>query len=69
LIYLDERSKFTVAVGLDALKTVESFDSAGQPTFHLLMAACTMAIGPTIALFFAVQRHFGRGIVMSGIKG
>jgi ABC-type glycerol-3-phosphate transport system permease component len=69
LIYLDERIKFTVAVGLDSLKGLEGFDAAGQITFHLLMAACTMAIAPTIVLFLSAQRYFVRGIVMSGIKG
>ena len=69
LIYLDERDKFTIALGLDALKTAEIGDVSGETTFHILSAACVMAIAPCPALFFAAQRYFVRGIVMSGIKG
>ena len=69
LIYLNERKKFTLALGLDALKTTETGDSSGEPTFHYLMAGCVMAIIPPVLLFFAAQRYFVRGIVMTGIKG
>ena len=69
LIYLDEKKKFTLAVGLDALKTTNVGDAAGEPTFHYLMAGCVMSTTPIILLFFAAQRYFVRGIVMSGIKG
>lgn len=69
LIYLDERQMFTLALGLDALKTTEAADSSGEPMFQYLMAGCVMAIIPCVALFFVAQRYFVRGIVMSGIKG
>jgi multiple sugar transport system permease protein len=69
LVYLNEREKFTLALGLDALRTTETGDSSGEPTFHLLMAGCAMATVPPMALFFSAQRYFVRGIVMSGIKG
>ena len=36
---------------------------------HLLMAAATLMTLPVIVLFFACQRYFVRGAVMSGIKG
>jgi multiple sugar transport system permease protein len=42
---------------------------ATQPRDHLLMAASLLMVAPMIALFFAAQRYFVRGIVMSGIKG
>ncbi len=69
LIYLNERIKFTMALGLDALRWQEGTESAGEPTFQYMMAACVMAIIPCVALFFAAQRYFVQGIVMSGIKG
>lgn len=69
LIYLNQREKFTLALGLDALKTTETGDSSGEPTFHFVMAGCVMAIIPPVLLFFVAQRYFVRGIVMSGIKG
>jgi multiple sugar transport system permease protein len=34
-----------------------------------MMAACVMSTTPVILLFFAAQRYFVQGIVMSGIKG
>ena len=42
---------------------------ATQPRDHLLMAASLLMVLPMIILFFAAQRYFVRGIVMSGIKG
>jgi multiple sugar transport system permease protein len=33
------------------------------------MAASLLMVLPMIILFFAAQRYFVRGIVMSGIKG
>jgi multiple sugar transport system permease protein len=37
--------------------------------WNLLMAASTLMLLPILALFFAAQRYFVQGIVMSGIKG
>ena len=39
------------------------------PQRQLLMAAVTVSIMPSLVLFFAAQRYFVRGIVMTGIKG
>ncbi len=69
LIYLNERPKFTLSLGLDALKWQEGTESSGEPTFQFMMAACVMAIIPCVLLFFVAQRYFVQGIVMSGIKG
>ncbi len=41
----------------------------GEPKEHLLMAAAVIASIPCVLLFFAAQRFFVRGIVMTGIKG
>ena len=67
LIYLQLPEKFTLAVGLNYFKTLP--EVGGEPTQHLLMAASVMIIIPVIALFFATQRYFVQGIVLSGIKG
>ena len=40
-----------------------------MPLQHLLMAASVMVIIPVLILFFAAQRYFVQGIVLSGIKG
>lgn len=67
LIYLNSPKKFTLAVGLQYFNAVEGADY--EPTEHLLMTACVMTIVPALIVFFATQKYFVRGIVMSGIKG
>jgi ABC-type glycerol-3-phosphate transport system permease component len=58
---------FTVAVGLTAFEQVPG--GGGQLFQHLLMAASVMAIVPPIFIFFAAQRYFVQGVVLTGIKG
>jgi multiple sugar transport system permease protein len=65
LIYLTDDSKRTIAV---ALSYFQGSPRMG-PQRHLLMAAVTASILPPLLLFFAAQRYFVRGIVMTGIKG
>ena len=67
LIYINSPEKFTLALGLNYFKNVP--EGAGLPTQHLLMAASVMVIIPVLILFFAAQRYFVQGIVLSGIKG
>jgi multiple sugar transport system permease protein len=67
LIYLASPEKFTLALGLRYFDVVP--DQAQFPQRHFLMAACVMSTTPIILLFFAGQRYFVQGIVMSGIKG
>jgi multiple sugar transport system permease protein len=66
LIYLNSRENFTLAVGLNYFQSVPE---RGVPLQHLLMAASLMTILPCVVLFFAAQRYFTQGIVLSGIKG
>ncbi|MEZ4865146.1 MAG: carbohydrate ABC transporter permease [Caldilineaceae bacterium] len=67
LIYLNSPEKFTLSIGLNYFKSVP--ESSGMPLDHLLMAASVMVIIPVLILFFAAQRYFVQGIVLSGIKG
>lgn len=67
VIYLQLPEKYTLAAGLNYFRTVP--EMGGEPTQHLLLAASVMVITPVILLFFATQRYFVRGIVLSGIKG
>lgn len=67
LIYLQLPELFTLAVGLNYFNTLP--EMAGEPMQALLMAASVMMIAPVIVLFFAAQRYFVQGIVLSGIKG
>ena len=67
LIYLNTAKKLTVSVGLRWFAV--SPREGGKPEDHLLMAACVMAAVPPIILFFAAQKQFVQGVVLSGIKG
>jgi hypothetical protein len=61
LIYLQLPEKFTLAVGLNYFTTLP--EVGGEPTQHLLMAACVLSMLPTIIIFFLGQRFFVQGIV------
>ncbi len=62
LIYLNTSDKFTLALGL------YTFKGAYTTQWHYLMAATLAVSLPCIILFFAGQRFFVRGVVMSGLK-
>lgn len=68
-IFINSTSKFTVAIGIRYFQAVQSSADAAEHKEHLLMAASVMMTAPIILLFFAAQRYFVRGIVMTGIKG
>jgi multiple sugar transport system permease protein len=63
LIFLHSRQNWTMAVGLQTFNALYSVNT------HLIMAASVVMILPPIVLFFAAQRIFTQGIVISGIKG
>ncbi len=67
LIFLNSPEHFTVSLGLRYFQTTPG--DPGEPKEHLLMAAAVIASIPCVLLFFAAQRFFVRGIVMTGIKG
>ena len=67
VIYLQLPEIMTLAVGLNYFRTLPEL--GGEPMQHLLLAASVMSIAPIIILFFATQRYFVQGIVLSGIKG
>ncbi len=56
----------TLPLGVALFFTEES----RSPSFYnLIMAASLLALLPTIIFFVALQKHFIRGVVISGIKG
>jgi multiple sugar transport system permease protein len=67
LIYLNTPERFTVSLGLRFFQTAPN--DSGEPREHLLMAAAVIVVAPCVVLFFAAQRYFVKGIVMSGLKG
>ncbi len=64
LIYLNTTRKYPVSVAL------QSFAGAyGLAEWNKLMAAALISALPCLILFFAAQRYFIQGIVVSGVKG
>jgi multiple sugar transport system permease protein len=62
-IYLNSPRNYTVAIGL------KQFVGQYESEFHLLMAAATVVMLPTVLLFFFAQRFFIEGITLTGMKG
>ena len=71
LIYLTDQEKSTITTGLLALRSTlgGSFSRRGQAMDLLLMAGSLIGMLPSIVIFFALQRYFIKGVVMTGIKG
>jgi len=67
LIFLNSQEKFTVSLGLYALRNYVG--EPGEPKDHLLMAGAVMATIPIVILFFVAQKYFVQGIVTTGLKG
>lgn len=63
LIYLGDPTKRTLALALWAFQGEHATD------WNLLMAAATVVMLPLLVLFFAAQKHFIQGVVISGVKG
>ena len=63
LIYLNDQNKMTLAVGLNSM--IGQFATA----WNLLMASAFITSIPVIVVFFAGQKYFVRGVVMSGLGG
>lgn len=63
LIYLHDRDKITLAVGLNMFRGQYTTD------FHLLMAVSVISLIPILVIFFLAQRIFIQGIQFTGIRG
>jgi multiple sugar transport system permease protein len=64
LIYLNNTDKFTLALGVNFLR---SFRGGGD--MGVQMAASIMFMAPCIILYFIAQRNIVQGIVTTGLKG
>jgi len=64
LIYLNDPELFTVQLGLAFF----SYTQAGIPIGPLMAASVYIAL-PPIIVYIIFQRHFVKGIVMTGVKG
>ncbi len=58
LIYLNDQSKFTLALGLANMQS-----AIGLSDFGMIMAAATVTVAPVMLLFVLTQRYFIEGIV------
>ncbi len=63
LIYLNDESLFTLALGLLQLQGTYTSD------WNLIMAAATVMTLPAILVFFLGQKYFVEGVTLTGIKG
>ena len=64
LLYLQQESKYTLAVGLTFFQSASQFDIQ----YNLLMAAAALVIVPVVALFLLFQRSFVGGVTLGSIK-
>jgi multiple sugar transport system permease protein len=65
LIYLQEKAKYTLAIGLSFFQSSSSRDV----NFAELMAASTLVVIPVVLVFLFFQRYFTEGISVTGLKG
>ena len=63
LIYLGDPNRRTLALALYAFQGEHATD------WNLLMAASAVVMLPLFILFFAAQKYFIQGVVISGVKG
>jgi len=67
LIYLNDASKFTMAIALNYFR--QSRFAAGANSTNYLMAASLLSVIPMLILYFAAQKQLIGGIASVGLKG
>lgn len=65
LIYINDPSKYTLAIGLASFLKAPGLESR----WDLWMAGSVMVTLPVLALFFLAQRHFIEGLATGAVKG
>lgn len=63
LIYLDDPSKYTLAIGINFFKSEQNVQ------WNYLMAASSVIMLPSLILFFVGQRFYVESITLTGVKG
>ncbi|MCY4081436.1 MAG: carbohydrate ABC transporter permease [Caldilineaceae bacterium] len=63
LIYLNENTKYTIALGLNLLR------GRNRTDYNVLMAASLLAVLPTLIVYFLAQNKLIGGIASVGLKG
>lgn len=64
LLYINDNLKYPLSLGLQQFRA-----PFGGTQWELLMAASIVTVLPPVIVFFATQRYFIQGIVVSGVKG
>lgn len=64
LVFLTEPNKYTLPVVLPQFT-----DTYGSPIWNVQLAATSLSVIPVMIVFVMAQRHFIRGITMTGLKG
>lgn len=64
LIYLQDPSKYTLAIGLTMFQSQSRYDIQ----LNLLMAASTLVVLPVVIVFLLFQRAFVEGVTLGSIK-
>lgn len=70
LLYIRKDELANVAIGLDRMKVIRPlYGDLSYPREELTMAAATFISLPLVILFFAFQKYYIQGVVITGVKG
>lgn len=64
LVFLTQPDKYTLPVVLPQFT-----DTYGSPIWNVQLAATSLSVIPVMIVFVMAQKHFIRGITMTGLKG
>ena len=67
LIYIHSKAQFTLALGLELFNNTGT--GGAERAWNQMMAVSLVITLPVLVLFFALQRLFIQGIVVTGVKG
>ncbi|WP_201780797.1 carbohydrate ABC transporter permease [Aneurinibacillus tyrosinisolvens] len=65
LVVINDESLYTLPLGLNTLRNAYS----SQEQMNMLMTGSTLAVIPSLIVFTLLQRHFVKGITITGLKG
>lgn len=63
LVFLTDPNRYTIPVVLPQFT-----DTYGSPIWNIQLAATSLSVIPVMVVFILAQRHFIRGITMTGLK-
>ena len=69
VIYINSQDKWTLQLALNALRRSSAAPDKSFLEMEILMAASIAIMLPCLIVFFAAQRLFIQGIVITGVKG